>query len=169
MVSSECPSSDMGITKPTTVSSGATTTYPPSRFMTTSIFQSTMFSKAVVPQYQRPTNQHKLSKLRYHETEGLANIFSIIPLDDSDEQVMNKYNLQMRLMEFTTRLHKYDMKDVFQVLQFGLDKTIPSSEMINLLETWDTVDKDILQEHNIHTELRSRLVHPELILDLRVA
>ena len=88
MVSSECPSSDMGITKPTTVSSGATNTYPPSRFMTTSIYQSNMFSKAVVPQCQRPTNQHKLSKLRYHATEGLANIFSIIPLDDSDDCII---------------------------------------------------------------------------------
>ena len=63
------------------------------RFLTFPQIIETIPSCAIVPQYQHPTDQGKLSKLREHTTKSLANKFDIITLDDSAKQILNNYNL----------------------------------------------------------------------------
>ena len=105
-----------------------------SRFRTAPREIETLPSRAIVSQDNRPSDQGKLSKLRESATEPLTNKFDIIPLDDSSEQILNNYNLQMRVREFTRSLQQYDMNDVFTILQFSDDSsstTLP--ETFNLL------------------------------------
>ena len=69
----------------------------------------------------------------------------MIPLDDCEEQIINNYNLQMRCKEFRRALEKYDMNDVFSILQFpadvDVDKLLTSSKPIQSLpETLDILE-----------------------------
>ena len=87
-----------------------------SRFLTSPRVHETTPSRALIPQDQRPTDQSKLSKLRENATSALQNNFDLVPLDDSAEQILNNYNLHMRVREFARRLQQYDMKDVFAIM-----------------------------------------------------
>ena len=64
----------------------------------------TIPSRAIVSQNQRPLYQGKLSKLRKSATDPLANKFDVIPLDELSEQILDNYNLQMCVHEFTRHL-----------------------------------------------------------------
>ena len=119
-----------------------------SRFLTSPRVHETTPSRALIPQDQRPTDQSKLSKLRENATGALQNNFDLVPLDDSAEQILNNYNLHMRVREFARRLQQYDMKDVFAIMQFSdPSSSVPLPTTIDLLEQWDSIDMSLLERH----------------------
>ena len=102
-------------------------------------------TKCVIPKETRPSKQTDLRKLRDLAVLPLENQIGLIPLDDSEEQILNNYNLQMRVRELRRRLVRYDIEDMFQILQFLssanietiMSNTLPVSllpERIDLLE-----------------------------------
>ena len=97
----------------------------PSRFLTAPRLIATTKSKILVPQDSRPTDITKLTKLRESATAPLVHKFDSIPLDGSDKQVVNNYNLAMRINELHQKLVKFDMVEIFNILQF--QSVIPPS------------------------------------------
>ena len=120
----------------------------PSRYRTEPRVLDILPSRAIVPQDQRPTEQSKLTKLREGATEALTNSFNLIPLDDASMQIINNYNLTMRVREYSRRLQQYDMKGVFGILCFSAtDSATPLPVTSDLLEQWDTLDIEVLKHH----------------------
>ena len=116
-----------------------------SRFRTTPWEVETISSRAIVSQDQRLSDQGKLSKLRESAIDPITNKLDVIPFDDSSEQILNNYNLQMSVREFTRHLQQYDMGDVFTILQLSdSTSTTPLPETLNLLEQWEMMDVHIL-------------------------
>ena len=79
-------------------------------------------------------------------------------MNDSDEQIMLNYNIQMRIKDFQRRLEVYDMVDVFDILRFDdavysvplTSSSYPVSPLgptINLLEKWDSISEKMLAYH----------------------
>ena len=96
----------------------------------------------------------KLTKLRNSATDPLANKFTIIPLDDSDEQIVNNYNLEMRINDLRRHLVQYDMSEVFKILSFpsstvstlmGAAHPLPGT--IDLLSNWGTISEADVMSH----------------------
>ena len=107
-----------------------------------------MPSRAIVPQENRPTEQSKLTKLRECATESLSNSFDLIPMDDSSMQILNNYNLTMRVRELSRRLQMYDMKGVFDILTFSESNPAePLPQTLDLLAQWDSIDIAVLKKH----------------------
>ena len=108
---------------------------PPTRFLCVLRTHLNTHLKPVVSQERRPLDNSKLRKLRDDATVSLINKLNLIPLYDSDDQVLNNYNLQMRVKELQRCLQKCDMAEVFQILQFNPNYpfvTLPQN--LNLLE-----------------------------------
>ena len=132
----------------------------PSRFLTAPRLVATTKSKSLVPQDSRPTDITKLTKLRESATTPLVHKFGSIPLDDSDEQVVNNYNLAMRINELHQKLVKFDMVEVFNILQFP--SVIPSQSLLNtsvagqpLSETIDLLNKySTITEEDVFTHIK---------------
>ena len=107
-------------------------------------------TKKVILKESRPASQGDLRKLRDLAVQPLEHKFDVIPLDDSEKQILNNYNLQMRVKDLQRNLERYDMGDVFKILRFPNDQDVdvmlknsipiqPLTTTINLLENWDEV------------------------------
>ena len=115
-------------------------------------------TKSVVPKESRPTNPVDLRKLREAATSPLMHKLSIVPMNDSDEQIILNYNVQMRIKDLQRRLETYDMVDVFNILLFNdavyqqpllasTTPVTPLSNTINLLDKWDSIDMTVIIYH----------------------
>ena len=74
----------------------------------------------------------------------------MIPLDDVDEQISNNYNLEIRINELRRCLVRYDMVEVFFILQFPsplLGISHPLLDRLNILTQWDSISDDTIFAH----------------------
>ena len=69
----------------------------------------------------------------------------LILLNDSEEQVVNNYNLHMKVGELCCRLEQYDMLEFFKILRFSpTAPDIPLTYTMNILEHWEGVtERDV--------------------------
>lgn len=85
--------------------------------------------------------------------------FDNIPLDNSDEQVVNNYNILMRINKLNQKLVKFDTVEIFNILQFpsaipsqSLLSTVisgqPLAKMVDLLDKYSTVTEEDVFTHN---------------------
>ena len=69
-------------------------------------------------------------------------------MDDSSMQILNNYNLTMRVREYSRRLQMYDMKGVFDILTFSESNSAePLPQTLDLLAQWDSIDIAVLEKH----------------------
>ena len=131
---------------------------PPSRYLKTPRKLPSMITMKTVLKEFRPTVPSELRKLRELAVQPLDTKFDLIPLDDSEKQILNNYNLHMRVQDFASNLIKFDMEDVFDVLQFphGVDSETLLNDNIsiqplpgkrNILECWDQVHESEIILH----------------------
>ena len=106
----------------------------------------------------RPVSAGELRKLRDRAVQPLDNKFDLIPLDDSEKQILNNYNLQMRVKDFVRNLERYDMQEAFEILLFPKDVDVesllensipikPLTKTKNLLVEWDTIEEYEIIRH----------------------
>ena len=125
---------------------------PSSRYLSTPRSEFDTSTKCVVSKERRPASGSDLRKLRDLATQPLTNKFAKVPLDDSEYQILNNYNLTMRVKELKRALERYDIDDIFNIVQFphetNIDQSLttsipiqPSSRTINLLDNWDQVQE----------------------------
>ena len=124
----------------------------PSRFLTVARTVDFTKSRSIVPHDCRPTSPTKLTKLRQSATASLQNKFATIPPDDADEQIVNNYNLEMRISELRRRLVLYNMNAVFSILQFPPPPSLlmtaqPLSDTVDLLTEYDSVTEEDMFTH----------------------
>ena len=68
---------------------------PSSRYLSTPRSEFDTSTKCVVSKERRPASGSDLRKLRDLATQPLSNKFAKVPLDDSEYQILNNYNLTM--------------------------------------------------------------------------
>ena len=129
--------------------------HPTSRYLSAPRAESSTQSRILIPQESRPNGDvTKLTKLRISATTPLSNKFTCIPLDDADEQIVNNYNLEMRINELRRKMVQFDMIEVFSILRFPpspmsnlLIIIQPLSETTDLLSNWDSLTEDVIFTH----------------------
>ena len=160
----------MGISSPSRFSTslqGASSTMgntsvfvPPSsnRYRITARSNFDTSTKCVILKELRPTAPTDLRKLRDLAVEHLNHKFDLVPFDNSEKQILNNYNLQMRVKELKRNLVKYDIDDVFKIIQFSptldvdrlLEASIPIQPLekkLDLLEEWDQIKEEEIIRH----------------------
>lgn len=88
-----------------------------SHFLSAPRTSNTINSRIIIPQDQHPSDTSKLTKLISSAIAQIFNKFATIPLDASDKQVANNYNLEMQISELRRKLVQFDMIEAFSVLQ----------------------------------------------------
>ena len=120
---------------------------PSSRWLLTPRSSDLMF-RHITKKESRPTDTTLLRKLRSDATTALSTPFSLLPIDDSDEQVANNYSLHMRISELKRRLEQYDMQESFEILTFASPTSdVPLNKTISLLDNWDAVTESMIAHH----------------------
>jgi uncharacterized membrane protein YgcG len=81
-----------------------------------------------------------LAKHRAAAVAALGTKFSLLPLNTDDATLVNNYNLAMRVQDFTNRLDRYAMAELFHgmVLLDATGQPIPGAD-VNLLEAHSTI------------------------------
>ena len=129
----------------TTGTTSSAPTNPP-RFRSTARTQTEIDgARPKFSQTQRPTDLTALEKLRTKATAGIDPQFALTPLEDTEEQLQNTYNVTMRKQHFREILIQYDMIDVFTI--YVLDKG-ESDGLMKHQNTNVPITYDLLQMHS---------------------
>ena len=96
----------------------------------------------VVRQTECRSEVKELQRLCQTATTKLANSFSILSLDDSRSQLVDTYDVSIRIFELENVLFKFEMKDIF-----SLRKTT-SSLLVNLLSLLGGLSEDNVRSSN---------------------
>ena len=106
-------------------------------------------TRPIYRQHERPSETKEILKLREKATKPLSNSFSLLTVENSEDQLANTYDVTVRIGEFKKQLRIYDMVEVFQILvPDPIDGSQLKDVTFDLFTCYDSVTESQIRASN---------------------
>ena len=106
-------------------------------------------TRPIYRQHERPSETEEILKLREKATKPLSNSFSLLTVENSEDQLANTYGVTVRIGEFKKQLRIYDMVEVFQILvPDPIDGSQLKDVTFDLFTCYDSVTESQIRASN---------------------
>ena len=106
-------------------------------------------TRPIYRQHERPSETKEILKLREKATKPLSNSFSLLTVENSEDQLANTYGVTVRIGEFKKQLRIYDMVEIFQILvPDPIDGSQLKDVTFDLFTCYDSVTESQIRASN---------------------